>query len=85
MTLPLEPGEYVIQVRNQNDELLHVVSVHALATVDPTERILAAARGAVGYAERMWPDHFVKYVLFIEEHSGRTVHRWNLDEEPQAS
>jgi hypothetical protein len=78
----LPPGEYIIQVRGETtgdpDALLHLITIHAVHTADPTERIFAAARGAIGYVERTMPAALATHVLFLDSESGREMLRWDL-------
>ncbi len=63
MPIKLPPGDYRISVYDPADTELHYVSVNAVFTKDPTERILAAARGACGYA-RDQGNEVEKFVVY---------------------
>jgi hypothetical protein len=50
MPIHIEPGDFRIAIIDDVGEEVHHIGVHAVFTKNPTERVLAAARGAVGYA-----------------------------------
>jgi hypothetical protein len=50
MPIHFEPGDFRISVQDPDGNEVHYIAVNAVWTKDPTERVMAAARGAVGFA-----------------------------------